>query len=104
MAYLVPLTKEVFPALRLSRSQGYLDITKRLLPSPIKTGIRSAALLSHEVQAVIAARAAGLSEDAIRKIVADLESLRTNLAGLSEASLLDATAAIVRKHSAKVLR
>jgi prophage regulatory protein len=104
MAHFLPLAKEAFPALRVSKSKGYLDISRGLLPPPIKTGPRAAAFLAHEVQALIAARAAGLSDGAMRMVVADLEFLRGNLAGLTEAALLDTTASIVRKYSARGLR
>ena len=59
-----------------SRSPIYADISAGLFPRPIKLGVRAAGWPEHEVAALVAARIAGLSEDAIRKLVHRLHSQR----------------------------
>ena len=62
----------------LSRSSVYGHIAKGLLPKPIQISSRAVAWLSHETDAIIAARIAGKSDDEIRELVTELMSLRSN--------------------------
>ena len=64
-------------ALGLSRSSVYLLMSKGLLPKPIQISSRAVAWLSHETDAIIAARIAGKSDDEIRELVAELMSQRS---------------------------
>lgn len=54
------------------RSAQYADIKDGLLPSPVKLGMRAAAIPSHEVDAVLLARIAGRSTLEIRALVKKL--------------------------------
>lgn len=58
------------------KSRGYDLIRQGLLPRPVKVGSRAAAIPSHEIQAVNAARAAGRTDDEIRALVIKLETAR----------------------------
>lgn len=59
-----------------TRSPWYQDITRGLMTRPVKLSRRAAGWPSEEVRAVIAARIAGASEDAIRKLVDKLHAKR----------------------------
>jgi prophage regulatory protein len=67
----------VLAARGVRKTQHYEDIKKGLFPHPIKIGPRASAWPSHEVAAINAARIVGKSEEAIRRLVADLEAART---------------------------
>lgn len=60
-----------------SRSSIYQDVNDKLLPPPVKMGLRSSAWPLHEIESVIAARVAGKSSDEIKALVAELVSART---------------------------
>ncbi len=59
-----------------SRSTIYLKISEGLLPSTIKMGANSVGWLEHEINAIIAARVAGKSDDEIKVLVSELEAAR----------------------------
>jgi len=59
-----------------SRSTHYQHIKQGLMVQPISQGLQAVAYPEHEIQAIIAARIAGKSEDEIRTIVADLTKQR----------------------------
>ena len=59
-----------------SRSTHYQNIKQGLMVSPISQGVQAVAYPEHEIQAIIAARIAGKSDDEIRTIVAELIKLR----------------------------
>lgn len=59
-----------------SRSSIYLRISEGLWVKPIKLGARAIGFPSNEVSALIAARIAGKSEEAIRELVIKLENSR----------------------------
>ena len=59
-----------------SRSSIYRDIKKRLFTHPIRIGTNSVAWPSTEVEAINKARIAGKTEDEIKALVLQLESLR----------------------------
>lgn len=63
-----------------SRAMFYQKIKDGLLPRPISNGGRTAAWPSHELDAVIAARIAGKSDDEIRQLVKKLEADRKAMA------------------------
>jgi prophage regulatory protein len=57
---------------QLSRSTIYLRIQQGLFPAPIKLGPRSIGWPSQEVEALIAARISGQTDDEIRTLVRTL--------------------------------
>ncbi len=59
-----------------SRSSHYLDIQQGLFVKPILIGLRSIGTPENEVNALNAARIAGLSNDEIRVLVVKLEAAR----------------------------
>ncbi len=61
------------------RSGIYAKIKAGLLPPPIKMGSRISAWIESEVDAVVAARIAGKSDDEIRQLVKDLVAARKNI-------------------------
>lgn len=66
----------VMSACGLSRSLLYVRITQGLWPKPVNLGGRAVGWPSGEVNAVIAARIAGKSNDEIRQLITALESGR----------------------------
>jgi len=70
-----------------SRSGTYQKIADGLLPKPVRLGARSVGFPEHEVQAVLAARIAGHSDDQIRALVA---AMAVDRAALFNASALSA--------------
>lgn len=61
----------------MPRSTLYDAIRRGVWPPPIRLGANSVAWLDHESQAVIAARAAGKSDDQIRGLVKELVAARS---------------------------
>lgn len=59
-----------------TRSPWYHDIAVGLMTRPVKIGPRAAGWPADEVQAVIAARISGASEEDIRKVVDRLHKAR----------------------------
>jgi prophage regulatory protein len=59
-----------------SKSKLYADVADGLMPPPVKCGTRSVAWVEHELDAVIAARVAGKSNDEIRALVVNLKAAR----------------------------
>lgn len=59
-----------------SRSTTYNRIADGTLPKPVRMGPRLVGIPHHEIQAVLAARVAGKSDDEIRELVARLEAQR----------------------------
>jgi len=64
-----------------SRSAVYQDIASGLFVPPISLGPRCVAWPEHEVDAVVAARAAGADDKAISGLVAELVAARSGLCG-----------------------
>lgn len=64
----------------LSTTSQFEQIRDGLLPKYINLGARSVGLFEHEVQALLAARAAGKSKDEIREIVKALIKQRQTCA------------------------
>lgn len=60
-----------------SNSNFYNKVSAGLLPPPIKLSARSSACLESELDAVLAARAAGAGDDEIRILVKDLVARRS---------------------------
>lgn len=65
-----------FAAMGMSRSAGYLAISRGLLMAPVRVGPRSSGFLAREIEALNAARAAGHTEQEIRALVTRLEAAR----------------------------
>ena len=59
-----------------SRSAHYADIKSGLFVRPIRIGLRAAGTPDYEVDALIAARIAGKSDEEIRDLVRRLEAAR----------------------------
>lgn len=59
-----------------SRSPLYADMQAGLFVKPIKLGARAAGWPEAEVESIIAARIAGASDDAIRRLVTKLHEAR----------------------------
>lgn len=59
-----------------SRSAHYLDIKQGLFTKPVPIGARAVGWPANEVAAINAARIAGFNDDAIRTLVAKLETER----------------------------
>lgn len=59
-----------------SRSTHYQNIKQGSMVPPISQGVQAVAYPEHEIQAIIAARIAGKSDDEIRKLVTDLTEQR----------------------------
>ena len=76
MATKIQRLPELKTAIGLSRSSVYGDIAQGLFPKPIHIGARAVGWLSHETDAVMAARIAGASNDDIRDLVVTLMSQR----------------------------
>lgn len=67
---------KAYARLGVSRSTYYDQIAEGLLPRPVSIGARSVAHPDHEIEAVIKARIAGKSDDAIKALVKQLEAAR----------------------------
>jgi prophage regulatory protein len=63
-----------------SRAKIHVWRQNGLWPEPVRLGSKSVAWPEHEVDAIIAARIAGKSDDEIRELVKQLEAQRTNAA------------------------
>ena len=63
---------EVFKILALGRTAVDCGIADGVIPPRISLGKRAAGFLKHELEAVIIARAAGRSDEAIRSLVTQL--------------------------------
>ncbi|WP_031791981.1 helix-turn-helix transcriptional regulator [Vibrio parahaemolyticus] len=61
----------------LSRASFYRQVKEGLLPSQIHIAPNSVAWLSHEIEAVIAARICGYSDDEIQLMVKDIIQQRS---------------------------
>ena len=70
-----------------SRSAFYEKMSQGLVPVPIKLGKRSRGFLEYEAEAIVAARAAGIADDQLRKLVFDLQAIRAQLAGKTDAEV-----------------
>ena len=62
------------------KSMHYDLIKKGLMPSAIRIGDRARAYISSEIDAVVAARIAGKSDDEIRELVKTLTAKRQQIA------------------------
>lgn len=63
-------------AMGRSKRAIYLDIEKGLLTKPVKCGPRASAWPRDEIDAIVAARSAGATEEQIRALVDQLHSNR----------------------------
>jgi prophage regulatory protein len=65
-----------FARMGVGRSTGYAAIKAGLLVPPVPIGPRAVAFPGHEVDAIIAARICGRSDEEIKSLVADLVAAR----------------------------
>jgi prophage regulatory protein len=79
--------KAVLAKMGDSNTNFYGRIKAGLFTSPIKLGERSSGWPEHEVEAILAARIAGVSNERIRELVARLETDRLALADGIDAML-----------------
>lgn len=54
------------------RSTVYVDILRGVLPPPVVLGPRCSGWPEHEIDAIIAARISGATDDEVRRLVADI--------------------------------
>jgi prophage regulatory protein len=71
-------TKDVCAVTGMARPTLYQAMAEGLFPRPIKLGEKSSAWPASEVNAVLAARIAGRTNDEIRELVAALTGARKN--------------------------
>lgn len=64
----------------IGRSTIYLRISQSLITSPVSLGAHSVGWPLHEIDAIIAARVAGKSDDEIKTLVSELEAARMLIA------------------------
>ncbi len=72
--------KEVEARIGIKKSMLYDHIKKGLIVGAIRIGDRAVAFLSSEIDAIVAARIAGKSDDEIRELVKTLTAKRQQLA------------------------
>ena len=68
--------KQLEQRMGIGRSTIYLRISQSLITSPVSLGANSVGWPLHEIDAIIAARVAGKSDDEIRLLVSELETAR----------------------------
>lgn len=68
--------KQLEKRMGIGRSTIYLRINQSLIPSPISLGANSVGWPEHEIDAIIAARVSGKSDDEIRLLVSKLVAAR----------------------------
>ena len=66
-----------------SRSTVYAECAAGLLPRPVRLGQRAVGWPLYEIDQILAARIAGASDQAIRRLVAQLTAERQTSAGCS---------------------
>ena len=70
----------VMQATGFKQTHLYEQTCSGLFPRAVKIGARAVAWPAHEVEAVIAARIAGMSDDDLRTLITELELQRTRIA------------------------
>lgn len=83
--------REGFQKIGLRTSAGYERIADGRFPTPIKVG-RASRVYQHEVDAIAAALAAGVSDEELRRLVARLHDLRAKLCAAWGAAISAAAA------------
>ena len=68
--------KQLEQRMGIGRSTIYLRISQSLITSPVSLGANSVGWPLHEIDAIMAARVAGKSDDEIRLLVSELETAR----------------------------
>jgi len=61
---------------RKSRAAHYRDQKQRLFPQGVKVGKRAVAWPAHEVDEILAAQLAGVTDDELRRLVTNIEDAR----------------------------
>lgn len=64
---------------RKSRAAHYRDQKQRLFPQGVKVGKRAVAWPAHEVDEILAAQLAGVTEDELRRLVTNIEAARKEI-------------------------
>lgn len=72
--------KQLEQRMGIGRSTIYLRISQSLITSPVSLGAHSVGWPLHEIDAIIAARVAGKSDDEIKTLVSELEAARMLIA------------------------
>lgn len=68
--------KQLEQRMGIGRSTIYLRINQSLITSPVSLGANSVGWPEHEIDAILAARIAGKSDDEIKALVSELEAAR----------------------------
>lgn len=68
--------KQLEQRMGIGRSTIYLRINQSLITPPVSLGANSVGWPEHEINAIIAARVAGKSDDEIKVLVSELEAAR----------------------------
>ncbi len=68
--------KQLEQRMGIGRSTIYLRINQSLITSPVSLGANSVGWPEHEIDAILAARIAGKSDDEIKVLVSELEAAR----------------------------
>lgn len=71
--------REVMARTGMARSTIYKRINEGLWPKPVVLGTHSVAWPEHEIEAINAARIAGMSDEEIRLLVTQIEILRKSI-------------------------
>lgn len=69
-------SKDAFSRLSLSKTRVYELVGEGSMPKPIRLGHRASAWLESELDAMVAARAAGFDEEQLRSLVDRLHAQR----------------------------
>ena len=64
---------------RKSRAAHYRDQKQRLFPQGVKVGKRAVAWPAHEVDEILAAQLAGVTDDELRRLVTNIEDARKGI-------------------------
>ena len=64
---------------RKSRAAHYRDQKQRLFPQGVKVGKRAVAWPAHEVDEILAAQLAGVTDDELRILVTNIEAARKEI-------------------------
>lgn len=85
----------VLSQIAISNTKLYDQIKKGLMPSPIKLGSHSVGWAKHEVDALVAARIAGKTDDDVKVIVTKLEALRPHISAKTDEQITKEVVQIV---------
>lgn len=75
----------------ISKTNLYMQVKAGTFPPPIALGARAVGFLEHEVQAILAARSIGQSDDSLQSLVSSLVQMRQGIANDLLAKLTHST-------------